>query len=199
MAQAPAVYYDEHVEYGERARAGVAVTLGGGLSGFTSDELRDVTTDGGMWAVRLLLGSTSPIAFEASYIGSAQEIEALGLDNDAILVSNGVQGALRLNATPSTSFRTFVFGGVGWRRYDITNADRNTSAIAGEDDVLEFPVGIGFDSRYRRFIFDVRGEFRYASREDMVPDLSHRILPRDEDEFADMHLWGVNATLGYEF
>lgn len=177
-------------------RIGFSLSLGGGVVDFTDSDMRDTTGVGGSWAVRAAFGTKTPIGFEASYIGSAQSIDALGLDNDAVLVSNGLQGALRINALMDSAVTPFIFGGIGWVRYDLTNVNRNTSAISGKDDVLEFPVGVGIGGSYRGFGYDLRGELRFATKEDMVPELS---AGRVTDNFADMHRWGVNATLGYGF
>jgi len=175
-------------------RAGISVAAGGGVAGFTSDEMRDATNDGGMWDVRVTLGSRSPLAFEGSYIGSVQEISALGLDNDALLMGNGAQGALRFNFTQDYAVQPFVYGGVAWMRYDLTNEDFNTSDISSSDDVLEIPVGAGIGLRSSGFLVDVRGEFRGATEEDLMPTFE-----TGEGEDAAMHRYAVKATLGYDF
>ncbi|MBA3539152.1 MAG: hypothetical protein H0T79_05955, partial [Deltaproteobacteria bacterium] len=124
-------------------RMGMAISVGGGVDGFTNEDLRDAAEVGGAWDVRVTLGTRSPIGFEASYIGSVQDIEALGLDDDALLVGNGLQGALRVNVLPNEMVQPFLYGGVAWRRYSLTNEDFNTSAVSDEDDVLEIPLGVG--------------------------------------------------------
>lgn len=170
----------------ESDRLGIAISAGAGTSGFTSDALRGSTNVGGDWDVRATFGTRSPLAVEGSYIGSAQSISALGVDSSAMLVGNGVQGALRLNGTINAPVQPFVFGGAAWRRYDLTNTSRNTSDIAGSDDVLEIPMGVGLSGRWAGLVLDARGEFRMATNEDLVANES-------------MHRWGVNANVGYEF
>jgi hypothetical protein len=172
---------------------GIAIAAGGGTGGFVNDTLRDSTNIGGEWDVRATIGTRSPIAFEGSYIGSAQSIDALGLDNDAILVGNGLQGALRVNATLDFPVQPFAFGGAAWRRYDLTNADTNLSDVAGSDDVLEFPVGIGVAGRWNALMVDVRGEYRFATENDLLP------VSADGSDFAGMDRWGAKATVGVEF
>jgi hypothetical protein len=174
-------------------RLGMSISAGGGVAGFTDSAMRDTTNDGGNWDVRATFGTRSPIAIEGAYIGSAQAIDALGLDQDAILIGNGVQGNLRLNALPKFPVQPFAFGGVAWRRYTLTNTDTNTSALADDDDVLEFPVGVGVAYRYEGFLLDARGEIRFATNEDMVPDLDGDLGSES------MHRYGVNANVGYEF
>lgn len=174
-------YGDHH-----RERLGIALSAGGGTSGFTSDALRGSTNVGGDWDVRATFGTRSLLAVEGSYIGSAQSLSTLGVDSSATLVGNGVQGALRLNGTINAPVQPFVFAGAAWRRYDLTNTSTNTSDIAGSDDVLEFPMGAGVAGRWMGLILDARGEFRIATNEDLVANES-------------MHRWGVNANVGYEF
>ena len=190
-------YDDSYRKESMMQRYGVAISAGGGASGFTSESLRGTTDPGGDWDVRLTFGTRSPLAFEASYIGSAQGIDALGLDSDAILVGNGAQGALRLNTTVDLPIQPFIFAGVAWRRYDLTNTSNNLSDISDSDDVLEVPLGVGIAGKYRGLIVDARGEFRPAWNEDLVPEIlddAGRV-----DDFGSMHRWGVNASVGYEF
>jgi hypothetical protein len=176
-------------------RIGIGVTIGGGVAGFTEDTLRDTADDGGNWDVRATIGTRSMLAFEASYIGSAQDIDALGLDDDAILLGNGAQGALRFNATTDTPLQPFLFGGLAWRRYELVNADRNVSDVAESDNVLEIPLGVGVAYRMGGFLIDARGEYRIASQEDMIP----AEFATGPDDNASMHRYGVQANVGFEF
>jgi hypothetical protein len=185
-------YGDEYMP-----RYGIAIAAGGGASGFTSESLRGTTNPGGDWDVRLTFGTRSPLAFEASYIGSAQSIDALGLDSDAVLVGNGVQGALRLNTTIDLPVQPFIYGGVAWRRYDLTNTSANTSDISDSDDVLEVPLGVGIAGKFQGLIVDARGEFRPAWFQDLVPEIINDTGL--SDGYGSMHRWGVNASVGYEF
>ena len=177
-------------------RYGIGVALGGGVSDFTSDTARSLTSTGGSWNVRVAIGTRSPIAFEGAYIGSAQGVNALGLDDDAVLVGNGVEGVARVNILDA-NIQPFAFGGVAWRRYDLTNTDFNTSAINDKDDVLEIPVGLGLAWKYRGFLLDARGEFRYTDQNDLMPSLNDDGTFGTDD--ADLHRWGVNANIGYAF
>lgn len=177
-------------------RYGIGVALSGGVEGFTNETLRDATNDGGGWGVRVIVGTRSPVGLEASYIGSAQEIEALGLDTDALLVSNGVQGNLRVNLTDA-NIQPFAFAGVAYRHYELAQEDFNTSDIQSADDVWELPLGAGIAWKYRGLIIDARGEYRLATDEDLMPDLDAAGRLTDED--GEMHRWGVNLNAGYAF
>lgn len=188
---APVTTYDTDEDATMLERYGIAVALGGGVEGFTDDTARTNTNDGGSWNLRLALGTRSPIGFEAAYIGSAQTIDALGLDNDAILVGNGVEGKVRVNLIDAT-VQPFAFGGIGWRHYNLTRTDFNTSAISEEDDVLEIPLGAGIATKWQGFMFDARAEYRFAAQEDLMPSLN------DTDD-ASLHRWGVNANVGLSF
>jgi opacity protein-like surface antigen len=176
------------------ARYGIGVSLGGGVDGFTSNDMTDFTDVGGSWNVRIDVGMNSILGFEGLYIGSAQGIDAIGLDPDSVLVGNGVQGNVRLNLL-DYAVQPFAFGGVAWRHYDLTNSDFNTSAIADSDDVAEFPIGAGIGVRYAGFTLDARGEYRWATGGDMVPLLTVNGVTDD----ANMNRWGVNANIGYMF
>lgn len=177
---------------------GFAISAGGGVSGFTSDTARSTTQDGGGWDVRATIGTRMPVAAELSYVGSAQTIDALGLDDNAVLIGNGLQANLRLNLTTRAALQPYLFAGAAWRRYDLANIDTNTSAIAGDDDVLEIPVGAGLAYRYAGLVFDARGEFRGATGADLMPSLTQD-SPFANDKRAALHRWGVNASIGLEF
>jgi hypothetical protein len=177
--------------------SGIAVSAGGGVSGFTGESARDAASDGGGWDVRATIGTHSPIAAEVSYLGSMQAIDALGLDDNALLVGNGVQANVRINLSTTSAVQPFLFGGAAWRHYSLQNVDTNTSDVSGSDDVLEIPVGAGVAYRYRGFILDARGEFRASTNDDLLPSLTQE--PFSNDNQAELHRWGVNANVGYEF
>lgn len=178
-------------------RYGIGISAGAGAGGFTNEQLRDTSDVGADYGVRLTIGTRSPLAFEASYIGSAQRISALGLDDDAYLVGNGVQGALRVNATIGMAVQPFLFAGFAWRRYDLANTATNLSDLDDVDNVLEVPLGVGIAGLFSGFMLDVRGEFRPTFDEDLVPEITDSNLTGATS--APMHRWGVNANLGYEF
>jgi len=173
---------------------GFALSAGGGVDGFIDDSARDFTNDGGAWDVRAVLGTRSMLGLEVSYIGSAQSIDALGLDDDALLVGNGAQGALRLNLAVDSTVTPFVYGGAAWRHYTLST-DTNTSDILDSDDVLELPLGAGVAFRYAGLIIDARGELRASLYDDLMP-LTNATNGEDE---ASMNRWGVKANIGYEF
>jgi hypothetical protein len=186
-----------YVRTTERERMGFTIAAGGGTSGFTSSGLRDSTNFGGDWDVRLTIGSRSPLAFEASYIGSAQTISGLGVSNNAMLIGNGAQGALRLNLTTDLAVQPFVFGGAAWRRYNLRNNSNATSDVGNKDDVMEFPVGAGIAGKFMGFVVDARGEFRYTTNADLITTTSEPVIGVSNSDT--MHRWGVNANIGYEF
>jgi len=99
---------------------------------------------------------------------------------------------------PKQSIVLFLYGGLAWTRYDLTNSDVNLSDIRDEDDVLEIPLGIGIAGRYKGLMVDLRGEYRVATEEDLVPSILVDEFA-DPDSAEDMHRYGVNATIGYEF
>lgn len=179
-------------------KLGWSLSLGGGVTGFTGDTMRDTTNDGGNWSVRAGLGTRMPLTLEAAYIGSAQEIDALGLDTSAVLVGNGIQGNLRVNGTMGDiPVQPFLYGGVAWRRYQLQNTDFNTSDVSGEDDVFEIPLGVGVGFKTSGFTIDVRGEYRHAFSEDLFPSQSTDLGELGDQ--ASLHRYGINANVGIEF
>jgi hypothetical protein len=171
---------------------GLSLTVGGGVAGFTDETMRETANVGGTWDVRAAFGSHAPIAIEAAYVGSAQTLDAIGLDDDALLLGTAVEGVARVNLLPRATLNPYFFGGAAWRRYDLTSADTNTSDVTETDNLLEIPVGVGLGYRIAGFIADVRGEFRIADQEDLI----RRDIGADR---AVMHTWSASAKLGYEF
>jgi hypothetical protein len=191
----------EEYPYSTRDSLGIGIAAGGGAGGFTNDTLRGATNVGGEWDVRLTLGTRTPLAAELSYIGSAQSIDALGLDQDALLIGNGAQGALRLDALPGEAVTPFVYAGAAWRHYNVRHSGPNLSDVATSDDVLEVPVGIGVAGHVNGLLVDVRGEFRASAFEDLTErtGADDGFIFDTSDPNAGMNRWGVNASVGYEF
>lgn len=174
-------------------RYGASITAGGGVGGFADNEMRETTDVGGSWDVRAAIGTRTLIGFEAGYLGTAQGIDAIGLDTNAVLLGTALQGVARLNGGQGDAFNPYVFAGMAWRRYDLTNIDTNTSDVTDSDNLLEVPFGLGMAYRYDHFVADVRGEVRVATFEDLIPSGDAA------GEDMAMHTWGASAQVGYEF
>lgn len=173
-----------------RSGFGTGLTVGGGVTNFVESDARGVTNVGGAWDVRLTLGTRLPVGFEASYAGSAHEVNSLGVEDDAALVRNGAEGALRLNI-PLTFDRfllsPFAIAGVGWHRYDLVNTDFNTSGIQEDDNVFVIPLGAGLGGSYQGFLFDARFTYKPAFDDDFL------------GAGVDLDTWTVSANIGAEF
>ena len=165
---------------------GVGASVGGGVSGFISPDVSRLTDIGGNWTARLTLGTREFVALEAAYIGSAQNISASGLDPDASLVSNGLEGALRVNLSRS-DLQPYVFGGAAWKHYSLVNERFNDSVVQSSDDVLEIPVGLGLAYSIDAVLLDARADYRPAFDDELIGGL------------YTMDNWGVSARVGFEF
>jgi hypothetical protein len=170
--------------------AGIGVSAGAGVIGFSNGDVNDIIDPGVAYTARLHVGGNSPIGFEAGYIGSAHNVDAAGLDGDSVLVSNGIEGAVRLNLGTGL-VQPYVLGGLAWRRYDITNEDFNTSDVREEDDVLEIPVGAGLAWRYGGVLVDGRAAYSFATQEDLLPGV--------EDDDLGLDSWNFTLRAGFEF
>lgn len=182
-----------------RDRWGLAVSAGGGVNDFTGDAMRDITGTGGAWDARLAIGTKQVIGFEAAYIGTAQSIDAIGLEDDALLVSNGAEGLVRVNLLPGR-FQPYAFGGVAWKRYDLTRTETNTSDVIDQDNVFELPLGVGANARYAGMLFDIRAAYRIATGEDLVPERDlDDVRPTPGESFSTLDNFNVSAHVGVEF
>jgi hypothetical protein len=170
---------------------GMSLNVGGGVTGFVDEDMRDFADEGGAWDARFVAGTRSYIAFEAAYTGGAQNIDALGLDSDAVLLSTGLEGAVRLNFM-TDEIQPYILAGAGWRHYAVTNESFNTSSVRSNDDVLEVPLGAGISYRYKGLVADLRGIFRPAFDNDLV-------ATRGTEAEPELHSWSANGTVGWEF
>jgi hypothetical protein len=173
---------------------GVGATVGGGVTGFVDEKARAFTGTGGSWEARVSAGTRSYLAFEAAYIGSAQNISALGLGSNARLIGNGAEGDVRINLTRQM-VQPYVFGGLGWDRYQLSMSGSNTSSLRDQDDVMTVPFGAGLSVRAGKgFLFDVRATGRAAYYDDLM-DGPYAASGQD----AKLHSWNLGARLGWEF
>ncbi len=181
---------------------GMSIAVGGGVVGFFDSDTRGFTDAGGSWEARLTVGTRSPIAFEAAYVGSAQNVEALGLDNDAVLLGSSVEADARLNLT-SLAVQPYLFGGIGYTRYDVTNSDFNTSSVEDEEHMGHIPVGAGLGWQYGGLLLDVRGTLRAAFNDALRNDgdSNDEIIPDDDEapNRAELDTWNVPGRVGFAF
>lgn len=177
---------------------GMSLSFGAGVVGFRDGGFRDLADTGAAWEVRLAIGTRLPLALELAYIGSAQDLHVLGLDEDALLVSHGAEAGLRVNFANLSRYaplgiQPYIAGGVAIRRYSIVNESFNTSSVAGDDTVYEFPIGVGLGLRAMRAMVDLRGSYRFSFYEDLIT----RDLEEAEAASA-MDNWNLILTGGVE-
>jgi hypothetical protein len=181
---------------------GVSTILGGGVAGFTDRTMRSTTSDlGGLWDLRVTIGSHVPLALDIGYVGSATNINGLPTGNKGTLIGTTVEGALRWNILPHFAWTPYVFAGLGWQRYDVTQTSVSLSdaGMNDHDNLLVFPLGTGVAWRVGGFVADVRGTFRAATDQDLVLRSPTLFPTTNSNDFAPMHTWEASAALGYEF
>ena len=170
---------------------GVEATIGAGAIGFIDQGSRSVSGTGASWDARLMFGSRLPIAIETAYVGSAQNVDALGLSTNAYLLGNGIEGTLRVNLIRAR-IQPYLFAGAGWTHYQLTNTAINTSSVLGNDDVGTVPMGGGLTARVTgMFIIDVRGTYRATFSDDL--------LRAAAVTGNSMQSWNVGGRVGFEF
>jgi hypothetical protein len=173
---------------------GYAAFVGGGYEDFTNRSVRGMTSGAGAWDARLIGGTRSFVGFEAAYVGSARNIEALGLGGNSSLVSNGFEGAFRVNMPIVRSrslFEPFGYVGVGYSHYSVTNYNVAASSdVASGDGVLTVPFGAGFAYGYKAFIADARVNY--------TPTFYDNLFQATNGTGALNH-WGVGGNLGVSF
>jgi outer membrane protein OmpA-like peptidoglycan-associated protein len=172
---------------------GFALLMGGGYEQFTNPNLRNATGNGGDWSVRAVAGTRSVIGFEAAYVGSARGIAPLGISTgDQRLVSNGAQGALRINIPiirGNHMIEPYGFGGVGWEHWQVTNFNSGLADFARTDDVMTVPVGGGLAYEYKAFMVDARASW--------TPTYFNNLT--NFGNGATLNTWNVGGQLGVAF
>ena len=199
------VTYDDRYSYAWHdellpSGIGVSTILGGGVAGFTGSTMRSTTADvGGLWDLRVTIGSHVPLALELGYVGTATTLRGLPAGQNGTLVGTAFEGALRYNMLPHFVATPYLFAGIGWQRYDVTSANVTLSdaGMNDKDNLLEFPMGVGMAYRMNGFVFDLRGTFRAATDQNLV--LEQPTTSPTSSDFAKMHTWEASAALGYEF
>jgi hypothetical protein len=171
---------------------GVSTVIGFGVTGFTGKEMRDDTQAngaGGVWDLRVTLGSHTPVALDINYFGTSTNTKQLFAGQDATIIGSSIEGALRYNVLPHATWNPYAFAGVGWQRYDLTGGTfdvMNTS-----NNSLEFPLGGGIEYRDPDgFVLDVRGTFRSSA--------DGALLRETNGTAATMDTWEASASIGYE-
>ena len=171
----------------------IVVSVGGGVEGFTDGTVRDTASTGGAWSARVVFAARSSVALEAAYIGSAQPIDAFGIDSSALLVGNGAEGILRFQLSPLDIIQPYVFMGAAFRRYSIARTETNFSDLEDRDTVYELPMGGGVAYQMRNhLVLDARAQFRPAFDEDLMPASGN-------GNARSLHRWGVSANVGFSF
>lgn len=192
------VWGDERMQSG----IGIGIGAGGGVVGFVDDSLRNTTGNvGGMWSLRVALGTHTPLGVELAYLGSATPIDTEFGRADALMLGTSVEAVARYNLMPRSRVAPYVFGGVGWQRFTIDDTAFQLSdvGIANRDDLLVLPAGVGIGYRFGPLVTDLRGTFRTAAFEGLVLETPELSLATGAGAFAPMHTWDASLNVGYEF
>jgi hypothetical protein len=175
---------------------GIGIAVGGGVGGFTSSAMRTTTTDvGGLWNARVTIGTHIPLALDISYIGTAANVNTFSGQPNGTLIGTDVEGAVRFNILPHYDWTPYIFGGAGWGHYNLSSPKFATadSGMASSDDLVVFPMGVGFGYRdLSGFTFDMRGTFRATTNSNLLFDAN-------TNSHANLDTWEASASLGYEF
>ncbi len=185
-------------KYEPPSKFGLAFMAGGGYQDFANSNMRDRTNAGGAWDVRFIAGTRSVIGFEGAYVGSARNIQTLGVTaNNPTLISNGLEGNLRLNApivAGNSLIEPYGVVGVGWQQYHISNFNSNTQVLsdfnATNDNVLTVPFGLGFAYGYKALLLDVRGTYAATYYNNLL---------QGTNGSGTLNTWGVGGQVGFMF
>jgi peptidoglycan-associated lipoprotein len=172
---------------------GFALLVGGGYSNFTGGNAKGLTSGGGSWDARIVAGTRSFIGFEAAYVGTANNVNVLG-STSSTLISNGVEGALRLNVPIVMGWHMiepYGFIGLGWQNYKVTNnRPAFTDFNSGSDNVMTLPVGGGIAYTYKALSVDARAGWTATYYNNILLTTSGS---------NNLDHWGVGGHVGVAF
>jgi hypothetical protein len=172
------------------------LNIGAGSGRFISDIGNAATGPEANWNLRALFGADSVVGLEAAYVGSAQSISGLGLEDNNLLLSNGVEGDVRLAPridAGSVEVTPFGFAGLGYGYYNIVGEDVSATASVEEDDhIMTLPAGVGLEVGLGPV--DLEGRFTYRHAFDS--DLFGESNGFDERSLS---TWNLGAGIGFEF
>lgn len=178
------------------SRIGVLLEAGGGVTNYAQQQLRDMTSVGGEWDVRLALGTRSFVGGEVAYVGASNRLNAFGASDNSSLMRNGIETELRINLPLALGRRLllepYLHGGVGWTRFDLVHTDVNLTTLSRSDDQLVVPVGAGFLLGFHHLGLDLRGTYRPTFYDNLVRLATNGNGNRGADN------WSLNLNIGYE-
>jgi hypothetical protein len=186
-----------------RSGMGISTTLNGGVVQFTNSTMRGTTSSlGGLWGLHVTFGTHLPLALDLAYVGTATHVGGLPTGNSATLIGTAAEGTLRWNVLPRSSWTPYVFGGVGYQRYDVTGGDvtLSDSGMNSSDNLLSVPTGLGFAWRGNNgLVADVHGTYRFTWFQDLLLSNGAPILGTSSSDFVKLNNWEASAAIGYEF
>jgi hypothetical protein len=166
------------------------LSVGGGVADFRSGTMRNNSSAAAAWNARLLVGTRTPVAFEAEYLGTAAS-ERDSTANDPTLITTQVSGSARVNLT-TWRIQPFLVGGAGW--INLHSFGRDEAPIAAtqwahNDNGAVFPLGGGFSSYLgKHAMVDARFTYRLVTGASGFSDAGAR---------PDM--WNAQLNAGYAF
>jgi hypothetical protein len=166
--------------------AGEYVLLGGGVTNFTNQAVRDSFNMGGAWEARVGYGTRFFVGGELAYLGVARGADTFGSN----LLSNGGEAVVRLQYPADAGgwlIEPFAFGGIGWNHLFLKDATPKDS-----ENIGVVPFGAGLTAGYGGLLLDARFAYRPTfNDQDIV--LSTTGTP------GNLQSWAITASIGYEF
>ena len=168
---------------------GEYVLLGGGVTNFTNQAVRDSFNNiGGAWEARVGYGTRFYVGGELAYLGVARGADRIGSN----LLSNGGEAVVRLQYPADAAgwlIEPFAFGGIGWNHLFLKDA---TPGTTGSGDIGVVPFGAGLTAGYGGLLLDARFSYR--------PTFNDKDLVLSSTGTAgNLQSWAVTASIGYEF
>lgn len=177
-----------------------SISAGFGVIDFTGSSAGDASDIGITYDIRVGYRLSRPFRLEGALFRSSQDIEALGLASDASIKSTGLEALARYDFVGITAFDVggieispFVFGGLAWQNFSLSDEGVNTSDVADDDTTFAIPLGAGIGGASGRLNVDARFTWRQTFDDEMF---SARL---DGDVDSSLSQWALTARAGVAF
>jgi hypothetical protein len=174
----------------------LTLSAGGGFSNFTQGGTQAITSAGGVWELRAVLGADQIFGLEAGYVGGGYGLTtAVGNGN---LISTGLEALARVGypfrvGSMGRSYITpYATVGLGWNLFSLSGLSASEAGIQGSDSTFTLPWGAGVVFGQNHFTLDVRFLSRPAFGDTLLQPI---VLQSDNG----LNAYEISGLLGYRF
>lgn len=170
---------------------GLSLSAGAGVTAFFDDDTQRAAHAGGVWDARLGVGADAVFGAELAYVGSAQSLDGLRQEDEAVLFGNGAELTVRADV-PIAIVRPYIMAGIGWMHYQVAFEDTALASLDHDEDAWVMPVAAGVRYRTGPVLLDVRATVRST----VIGELA---APNTDAPSMALDSWTMTGRAGWVF